>query len=275
MRNKLISSLAGVAIAALIGTSALAAAPKKKIIPPPPPPPPAPVYSWTGWYVGGNVGYGWGNANTDLTGNGNFTSFASCIGAGCLPGQFLQVPNSFAFAASNTAHPNGVIGGGQIGYNYQFSPNAVLGFEADIQGSGERASGQFADPFVLSFCETATASGVCTSSFPINGAASTSYQAKIDWFGTVRARLVWPVNDQLLIYGTSGLAYGEVAVSGNANISATLSAASGFPPPYPSRPLPQRWALPRPTSGAAVWKDGFRIGSRRTGLGNWNISIWI
>jgi outer membrane immunogenic protein len=206
MRNKLISSLAGVAIAALIGTSALAAAPKKKIIPPPPPPPPAPVYSWTGWYVGGNVGYGWGNANTDLTGNGNFTSFASCIGAGCLPGQFLQVPNSFAFAASNTAHPNGVIGGGQIGYNYQFSPNAVLGFEADIQDSGELASGQFADLFLVSICGQALSSGACRATAPSSGTMLTSYQAKIDWFGTVRGRLGVLVGDQLLIYGTGGLA---------------------------------------------------------------------
>jgi outer membrane immunogenic protein len=186
----------------------------------------APVYTWTGFYVGGNVGYGWGDANTDLTANGNVTSSAGCVTTGCPPLN-IQVPASFAFATSNTARPNGVIGGGQIGYNYQFSPRWLLGFEADIQGSGERASGQLAGTFVTQFCQLATASGVCTSSFPINGTALNSYQAKIDWFGTVRGRLGILVGNQLLIYGTGGLAYGEISVSGNANISAILAPSAG------------------------------------------------
>jgi outer membrane immunogenic protein len=71
MRNKLISGLAGVAFSfALSGFAFAADMPVKA-----PPPPPAPVYSWTGWYVGDNVGYGWGDANTDLAANGNVTSF--------------------------------------------------------------------------------------------------------------------------------------------------------------------------------------------------------
>ena len=48
----------------------------------------------------------------------------------------------------------------------------------------------------------------------------TDYRAKIDWFGTARARLGFLVNDQLLVYGTGGLAYGKVALSGNVNVSA-------------------------------------------------------
>src|SRR6516162_6583641 len=114
----------------------------------------APVYTWTGFYVGGNVGYGWGDANTDLTANGNVTSSAGCVTTGCPPLN-IQVPASFAFATSNTARPNGVIGGGQIGYNYQFSPKWMLGFEADIQGSGERGSNTFFDPFSATVCVVA------------------------------------------------------------------------------------------------------------------------
>jgi outer membrane immunogenic protein len=57
----------------------------------------------------------------------------------------------------------------------------------------------------------------------------TSYEAKIDWFGTVRGRLGWLVNDQLLIYATGGLAYGKVAVSGNANISAACCGVAYTP----------------------------------------------
>ena len=193
-----------------------------------PPPPPAPVYNWTGFYIGGNVGYGWGNANTDLTANGNVTSHPTC---GCVP---TDIPASFAFADSDAARPQGVIGGGQIGYNYQFSPRWVLGFEADIQGSGERASGLFFDPFVTSLCVVESAPGVCRTSFPSPGTVLTSNQSKINWFGTVRGRLGVLVSDQLLIYGTGGLAYGEVAVSGDADISAVAMYPISFTPTTPA-----------------------------------------
>jgi outer membrane immunogenic protein len=195
--KKLTTAIAAIA---LIGTPAFAAQP----------PPPAPVYSWTGFYVGGNVGYSWGNANTDVVGNGTLV-------ARNLHPPPLNFSNPFNFAASNSARPNGVIGGGQIGYNYQFSPNGVLGFEADIQGSGERGSGQLADPFSI-IAGSATAGPL---------AALTNYQTKIDWFGTVRGRLGIVVGDQLLIYGTGGLAYGKVAISGSSVVTGLF--APGIP----------------------------------------------
>ncbi len=97
----------------------------------------APAYSWTGWYVGGNIGYSWGDANTDLTGNGGVSNLVACSGGGAL----CLFTNSLAFADSNTARLDGVLGGGQVGYNYQFSPNGVVGIEADIQGADQRGSG--------------------------------------------------------------------------------------------------------------------------------------
>ncbi len=57
-------------------------------------PPPAALFNWTGFYVGGNAGYGWGSA----------------IGG----------------------DTNGFTGGATAGYNYQFSPNSVFGVETDI-----------------------------------------------------------------------------------------------------------------------------------------------
>jgi outer membrane immunogenic protein len=218
-RGSLMKKLAfAIAAIALVGTPAFAADMAVKA----PPPPPAPVYSWTGWYVGGNVGYSWGNANTDLTGNGNVTNSTSPSG--------ILFTRDFNFGGSNSTQLNGVIGGGQIGYNYQFSPNGVLGLEADVQGSGERGSSQFSVPFSVTPCFAALSPTNCFSNLPpVNGVTVTSYQAKIDWFGTVRGRLGMLVGDQLLIYATGGLAYGEVGVSGNEDTSAVFSGTSFTP----------------------------------------------
>jgi len=218
MRNSLIFGLAGAVFCFAASGSAFAADLNKPVYKAPPPPPPAPVYSWTGWYVGGNIGYGWGDANTDVAGNGNFVS-NTAIGNK----EVIQLPNPIGFSETNTARLKGVIGGGQFGYNYQFSPTGVVGFETDFQGSGERGSGQLTDPFGLILCSFATASGVCTQTETAGSlAALTSYQAKIDWFGTVRGRLGILIGDQLLVYGTGGLAYGEVSVSGNSSISGVI-----------------------------------------------------
>ncbi len=67
-----------------------------------------PRHQWTGFYVGGNVGYGV---------------------AGLTDNAPLAV----------TTNMTGVIGGVQAGYNYQID-SVVLGVEADIQASGQNAS---------------------------------------------------------------------------------------------------------------------------------------
>jgi len=72
-----------------------------------------PVFTWTGFYVGANAGYGWGNVNTN-----NFGQIGS---AGNL---------------------DGFVGGGQVGYNYQIG-QFVVGAEADLQGADLSAGGDF------------------------------------------------------------------------------------------------------------------------------------
>jgi outer membrane immunogenic protein len=211
----------------------------------------APVYTWTGFYIGGNLGYSWGHAHTDLTGNGVTTT------------TFGFFPSPFGFTDSNTARLNGVIGGGQLGYNYQFSPNGVLGFEADFQGSHERGSGTFTDPFSSSTCH-GFFGNTCTVVVPIFGTAMTSYQAKIDWTGTVRLRLGILVTDQLLIYGTGGLAYGRVSVSGSTNLSA---AEVAFPPFTPGAAFTPATA----GFGASKTNVGFSVGGGIEG----RLSYWL
>jgi outer membrane immunogenic protein len=141
------------------------------------------VSNWTGWYIGGNVGYGWGNS--DVIFGDNLDPGLTALG---IPSQKLG--NSV----------NGVFGGGQIGYNWQIG-SIVTGLEADIQASGIKgtAQGPGAALFTPTPTETITASS----------------ESKLSWFGTVRGRLGVTVTPNLLLYGTGGLAYGEVSHSGN------------------------------------------------------------
>jgi outer membrane immunogenic protein len=178
------SIISVVAAGLLLGLSAVAvAAPKKK----PPPPPPLPAWSWTGFYVGGNLGYGWGSSNVNLAFIDSVTSLVLGTAAG-------------------TVNPNGVIGGGQIGYNWQ-SGNWVAGLEADIQGSGQRGSLTFICP-----------AGICSAS-----TVTTLLTEKLEWFGTVRPRLGWTVTPTTMIYATGGLAFGELTDSGSISNALTTT----------------------------------------------------
>jgi len=160
------------------------------------PPVMAPMYNWTGFYIGGNIGYSWGNASGDVNVTG--------------------LPASLPTSYSGSAKPDGIIGGGQIGYNWQAN-NLVFGLEADFQGSGEKATGSAtSDPFTFS------------SPFFVNAIPGTLNQsggeASILWFGTVRGRAGMLVTPTILLYGTGGLAYGRI--SGSDTISVNL----GTPP---------------------------------------------
>jgi len=142
-----------------------------------------PVFNWTGFYLGGNIGYSWGRSSNTST----LTSSAGTL----------------LFSSTDKAALNGVFGGGQVGYNWQVQ-NFVWGLEADIQGTKEMGSRSFVCPV-----------GVCIPTpVGVPAAAGTPVPAvlgqKIDWLGTVRGRAGVAVTPTLLLYATGGLAYGEV-----------------------------------------------------------------
>lgn len=189
--------LMGAAIASMLSTAALAADLAPRMYTKAPVAPPV-VYDWGGFYVGGNVGYSWGRSSDTST----LTNGAGTV----------------LFESSGSSNLNGVIGGGQIGYNWQMQ-NWLFGLEADIQGADESGSRSFTCP-----------TGVCTPNTGILGAGlfpgpavPVTLSQKIDWFGTVRGRIGLLATPRVLLYGTGGLAYGGV------NTSETIGAAAlGF-----------------------------------------------
>jgi outer membrane immunogenic protein len=148
-----------------------------------------PAFTWTGFYVGLNAGVAWDNNSNSLP-------------AGAIP------ITGFATSNNNNA---GFIGGGQLGYNYQFGAGqgVVVGGEADIQ---------FADLNNRNNQVPFTFGNTPGTTFQTTGSSNGNY------LGTVRGRIGYGF-DRVLFYGTGGLAYGDVG--GNR--------ATGLPPPLPER----------------------------------------
>jgi outer membrane immunogenic protein len=143
----------------------------------------APANTWTGFYFGGNGGYGWRANDGPLTAT---TDYATAFRA-------YDVPPTFGSGVDvETLHklsPEGGFGGGQFGYNAQ-RDRFVYGFETDIQAAS------ISDTF-----NTTLATGIG----PVDAGAKSS----LDWFGTFRGRLGYAF-DRGLLYATGGFAVGGV-----------------------------------------------------------------
>jgi outer membrane immunogenic protein len=144
--------------------------------------PPTPVFDWTGFYVGGNVGYGWGNR--DIVFVGHDPSPVSIIGLG-------GTPPPISFKSS------GALGGLQIGYNFRTNRSWLVGIEADFDLSGLTGSG--------------TSAGIINAVAPYTQSAD----EHLKWFGTLRLRAGYLPTDSFLLFITGGLAYGQVKHSGS------------------------------------------------------------
>jgi outer membrane immunogenic protein len=171
LRLVLISGLA----TALLGGTALAAD-LPTVNDWPPPVRQAPAFSWTGFYIGVNGGYAGDEFRYPFSG-------------GPIGGQT-------SVTGSASLNSSGFLGGGQIGYNYQFA-SLVSGFETDIDASSIQGK----------LNGNAGIVGL--------GSANLSAGSNLEFLGTARGRLGFAIFDQALLYATGGLAYGEVHSSYN------------------------------------------------------------
>lgn len=153
----------------------------------------APVYvnpsmNWTGFYVGVNGGYSWGKAN-------------------------ITPPTGSALATSAKHDLNGGLGGGQWGYNWQMDRTWVLGIEADIQGSGERGN-----------ADASSSVNTPLAGVPFNNILTTTSDSswRFPWFATLRGRIGLLATPDLLLYGTGGLAVGDIRYATQTTVTGQL-----------------------------------------------------
>lgn len=139
----------------------------------------APSWNWSGFYIGGNVGYG---ATESPSQNAVFTP---------------TTPLTLVAASVGTTSAQGIVGGGQIGWNTMVMPGWLIGIEADFQGSDQNGS-------------TSVILGGAT-------APTATVESRLNWFGTVRGRVGWTATPETLLYVTGGYAYGEVETRNSSN----------------------------------------------------------
>jgi outer membrane immunogenic protein len=199
-------SLLSILAVALSGASAAAAdLPSRKA------PPIVPVTApplWTGFYLGFNAGYAFSGSTDVDVGIYRITSIAMAPPTG------LSVASAIGAGGQYSVNADGFIGGGQIGYNWKFSGNWVVGFEADIQG-------------VAGASQKTTSSNAFKPAPPQFQMIATTVSASrsLDYLGTARGRLGYLVTPTLLVFGSGGLAYGGVG----SNLGIFQAVATGMP----------------------------------------------
>jgi outer membrane immunogenic protein len=159
--------LASVSIAALFIVSEASAA-DLAVKTPRPMMVPAPVYSWTGCYVGVHVGWGWGHQRHNQT-----TPFSGSSGG--LAG---------VASLGGKVDSSGGLFGGQVGCNYQFASNWVVGAQGDIAGAD--INGRNDDPIAF-FRDDRGTIGI-----------------KSDWLASATARLGYTGFDNRALFYVKG-----------------------------------------------------------------------
>lgn len=155
-----------------------------------------PSFTWTGFYVGANAGYIWGDHDIKTGGKDAATR--------------LNVQNRLR-PPSVGIDGDGWSVGAQAGYNFQFDNSPlVVGVEADFN--------------YTDIDETTRYNRAPLA--PALGNIRSTFKQELEYLGTVRGRIGYAF-DRVLVYGTGGLAYGKVKTSARFNNNLTPAGVGG------------------------------------------------
>jgi outer membrane immunogenic protein len=157
-------------------------------------------YNWTGVYVGINAGGVINASRYNLTPSGDYLTDPT------------YSPNNSLWSDSGQFNNTAFTAGGQAGFNYQINKFLIIGIETDFNYNGLNKS-DFVNRYVND------------PDFP--GPFMHTVKQKIDYFGTLRARLGFAPINRLLLYGTGGLAYGHVSSTSDVSFDDGATFVSG------------------------------------------------
>lgn len=143
-----------------------------------------PVYNWTGWYLGGNIGAAW------MDNDARWDPLPSPIAFGS---------NTQTADLSDTSFIGGVHGG----FNWQFAPQWVLGIEGDWSWTdlSESQSSIWTNP---------------APPPPTSSTSQTTLGTKFDWVATIRGRIGYLWTPTVLTYFTGGVSWGHADFTASA-----------------------------------------------------------
>jgi len=191
MRSKFVSLLAA---AFSLGFAQAASAADMPVKAPIVKAPVAVPYSWTGFYIGADVGAGWMRAPTYTFADPGNAAFASC-------GPCVTPYDPQTLSGSGNGS---LLGGIYLGYNWQFAPMWLAGVEGDFTWTGIRQSVNG----ILTDTTAAPPGPVLNSNL--------NFETDVRWLASLRGRLGLIQNDWLF-YATGGVAFADLRLSANAS----------------------------------------------------------
>jgi outer membrane immunogenic protein len=146
------------------------------------------VYSWTGFYIGGELGGRWSKS----------TWTTDSLQDPIQPLSNFRLPqgNPASFDSSS------VRAGGYVGYNWQVAPTWVLGIEGDAAWGDNKKS--------LAGIPGTWPAGTAPAIIALDGSS-----IKLGWDAAIRGRLGFLVTPSVMLFGTGGVAWQNLSVNAN------------------------------------------------------------